>query len=275
MAEQAVAAAAPPSPEEVLTEVIALASALDGVGAVVGAYEGFTYAVQARDPSLEMYADEIAAGSVAVLEAARSRVPGDEGNARVVMAEYGERGLLVADAGEKFTVAIVGEKRVLEELAAPVERIVRRTPLTCPSCGTNLDVRSMTCPSCGKVIPFTAKACPFCGYRPETRRCPSCGAELHVGVDRVELATAVKRRPAVEAEAKPREEAKPAAAPAPAAPAAAGPSDGTLVALAGAATAAYYAITYAAGVDPVTATLAGAPALALAWLTIFVRRGKK
>ncbi len=272
MAEQAVAAAAPPSPEEVLTEVIALASALDGVGAVVGAYEGFTYAVQARDPSLEMYADEIAAGSVAVLEAARSRVPGDEGSARVVMAEYGERGLLVADAGEKFTVAIVGEKRVLEELAAPVERIVRRTPLTCPSCGTNLDVRSMTCPSCGKVIPFTAKACPFCGYRPETRRCPSCGAELHIAVDRVELATAVRRKPAVE-EAKPKEEeAKPVAA-APAA--AAGPSDGTLVALAGAATAAYYAVAYAAGINPVTATLAGAPALALAWLTIFVRRSKK
>lgn len=273
MAEQAVAAAAPPSPEEVLTEVIALASSLDGVGAVVGAYEGFTYAVQARDPSLEMYADEIAAGSVAVLEAARSRVPGDEGNARVVMAEYGERGLLVADAGEKFTAAIVGEKRVLEELAAPVERIVRRTPLACPNCGANLDVRSMTCPSCGHVIPFTAKACPFCGYKPETRKCPSCGAELHIAVDRVELATAVRRRLAAEAAA--REEAKPAEAEAAAPAAAAGPSDGTLVVLAGAATAAYYAIAAAAGVSPVTATLAGAPALALAWLTIFVKRSQR
>jgi len=260
MAEQATAAS---SPEEVLTEVIALTSSLDGVDLVVGAYEGFTYTVQARDTSLEMFADEIAASSTAILEAARGRLPGDEAAPRVVIAEYGGKALLVGDVGDKFTVAVVGDKRVLEEAAGVVERLLRRSPLLCPSCGANLDVYTYSCPGCGKTIPFTAKACPFCGHREETRSCPSCGARLRLYVARVEPAEAP-------AAAKPKTAAPlHEAAPAPAAAS----GDATLAALMGGATAAYFAIAViGAGMNPALAALAAAPLLAASWLTLYTLR---
>ncbi len=259
MAEQVTAVS---SPEEVLTEVIALASSIDGVDLVVGAYEGFTYTVQAKDASLEMFADEIAASSTAILEAARGRLPGDEANPRVVIAEYGDKAVLVGDVGEKFTVAIVGEKRVLEEAAGVVERLIRRTPLLCPSCGANLDVHTYTCPSCGKTIPFTAKACPFCGYREETRSCPNCGAKLRLYVARVEPAEAAAKPAAAPAAAEAVEEAT-----------AAGVDEATLAALMGGATAAYFAISVlGAGMNPGMAALAAAPLLAASWLTLYTLR---
>ena len=267
MAEQVTVAAS--SPEEVLTEVIALASSLDGVDMVVGAYEGFTYTVQARDTSLEMFADEIAASSAAILESARGRLPGDEANAKVVIAEYGDKAILVGDVGDKFTVAVVGEKRVLEEAAAAIERLLRRTPLHCPSCGANLDVYTYTCPSCGKTIPFTAKACPFCGYREEVRSCPSCGTSLRLAVNRVEPAAAVA------APAKPE---IPAAEEAAAEATAGGPDRATLTAVVGGATAAYFAIALGAGMNPVLATIAVSPLLAASWLSLAALRsetGKK
>jgi len=251
------------SPEEVLTEIIALSGNVDGVDLVVGAYEGFTYTVQARDTSLEMFADEIAASSTAILEAARGRLPGDEATPRVVIAEYGDKAVLVGDIGDKFTVALVGEKRVLEELAGPVERLIRRSPLLCPSCGTNLDVHTFTCPSCGKTIPFTAKACPFCGYREETRSCPSCGARLRLYVGRVEPAEAA---PA----AKPVEAAAPATA---AAGEAGGGDTATLAALLGGATAVYFVVTViGANISLPVALLAGSPLLAASWFTLYVMR---
>lgn len=265
MAEQVAVAAS--SPEEVLTEVIALAGSLDGVDMVVGAYEGFTYTVQARDASLEMFADEIAASSAAILESARGRLPGDEANAKVVIAEYGDKAVLVGDVGDKFTVAVVGEKRVLEEAAAAVERLLRRTPLHCPSCGANLDVYTYTCPNCGKTIPFTAKACPFCGYREEVRSCPSCGTGLRLAVSRVEVAAAAAAAPA-KPEALAVEKAAVEASEG-------APSKATLTAVVGGATAAYFAIALGAGMNPVLATIAVSPLLAASWLSLAALRSEK
>ncbi len=266
MAEQAVTTVAAP-PEEVLTEIVALASSVDGVDIVVGAYEGFTYTVQAQNPELELYADEIAASSVAIIESARGRVPGEEANPRIIISEYGDKALLIGDLGEKFTVAVVGGKRVLEETAAPIERLIRRQPFKCPSCGANLDVHSMTCERCGKRIPLTAKACPYCGHRPEIRRCPSCGAELVVTPEKVESASAALAVPRTPA---------PAPAAAAEAPAAgtttSGAVDTTMLAIGGAATVVYYIAMYGAGVGPLKATLAGAPILAALWLVLFTKR---
>ncbi len=268
MAEQAVTTIAAP-PEEVLTEIVALASSIDGVDIVVGAYEGFTYTVQAQNPELELYADEIAASSVAIIESARGRVPGEEASPRIIISEYGDKALLIGDLGEKFTAAVIGEKRVLEEAAAPIERLIRRQPFKCPSCGANLDVHNMTCERCGKRIPLTAKACPYCGHRPEIRRCPSCGAELVITPEKVETASAALAVPRTPV---PAPTAAAAEAPAAAGASTSGITDTVLLTVGGAATIAYYIAMYGAGVGPLKATLAGAPMLAALWLVLFARR---
>ena len=249
-------------PEEVLTYIVALASSVDGVEAVVGVHEGFTYTVHASNPDYEVYADEVAAAAVDILKASHGRILGDEPAPRVVLTEYREKGLLVADLGKDFAAAIVGDKKALTALVLPVERIVSRTPLTCPKCGAILDIYSYTCPSCGRKIPFTATVCPHCGaYTPE-RSCPSCGTMLRISVSRVEPAEA---RPAERREAAREVERRPARP-------AAGFSTGTAVLLGGAVTATYYLVAYAAGLTPFWATVAGAPALVATWLTLFMAR---
>jgi len=254
-------------PEEVLTYIVTLASSLDGVEAVIGVHEGFTYTIHTSNPDYEVYADEIAAAAVDILKASHGRIIGDDAAPRVVLTEYREKGLLVADLGKDFAAAIVGDKRVLGVLVLPIERIVAQSPLACPKCGAVLDIHSYTCPGCGRRIPFTVTVCPWCGVYTPQRSCPSCGAMLKISVSRVELVQEKREERREAPVAVPRTAAKPEAGggllPTPIA-----------VAVGAAATATHYMISYLAGLKPLHATLAGAPALATLWYLLLTSRRK-
>lgn len=183
------------APEEILTGLIALASSTDGIDIVVAAHEGFTYAVNARNPEYEILADELAALASAYLQAIRQRIPGGEVYARVAMGEYEGKAILVADVGEGFTFLAMGEYAGVKAIFDPVLRIVEGKPFKCPACGVVLDIYTGRCPGCGRLVPVTQPTCPFCGYTVSSRPCPNCGKMLSLSVSRVELA-----RPGGEAE---------------------------------------------------------------------------
>ena len=242
------------SPEERITSIVALASSVDGIDIVVAAHEGFTYSVQALNPEYEIYADELAAASTVYLESSWQKLAG---NARAILADQGGKALLVADVGEGFTVAILGERQAVESLLDPVRRLARGAPISCPNCSAVLDVHTYTCPSCGKRIPFTATLCPYCGTVSPARSCPNCGAELMLVLGRVEPAKAEKQRSAVAVT--PRAQS----------------NEGELVSeekgetsllirltIGGGVVVAYYASSLLLGIDPVVATIVGAAPLA-------------
>jgi RNA polymerase subunit RPABC4/transcription elongation factor Spt4 len=250
------------APEEKLTAVMTLASSVDGVELVVGAHEGLTYAVNAVNQEAQVYADELASLSASYLTSLSSGFIG--GKAKIALATFAGRALLMADLGEGFTVAILGDPRAIGALLDPVKRIVDGRPLRCPKCGANLEVYTIQCPNCGRRIPFGTRVCPFCGTVIEERRCPNCGTSLRLQVDRVVEASAVEQK----AEAA-------AAAPAGGAAGRAGRLrvvvDGRRVLAAAVVTAAYYLIALGAGLDALTATVAGLVPLATAYTLLFTK----
>ncbi|KSW12447.1 hypothetical protein CF15_06905 [Pyrodictium occultum] len=255
------------SPEEVLTRLIALASSVDGIDVTVAAYEGFTYAVNARNPDYEAAADELAAIASAYLQAFRQRIPGGEIAARVALGEYKGRAVLVADVGGGFTFIALGEYPGVSSLLDPVRRLVEGKPLRCPSCGVVLDVYTATCPSCGHTTPFTQPVCPFCGHVLNRKPCPNCGTMLSLSVSRVEAVKAaaepsVGEKVAEEAAA-PAEAERAAAAPITAGPNSLRRLKTMLKVIIGSSVAViYFASAYLLGADMTAAALAGIVPLA-------------
>lgn len=255
------------APEEKLTAIMTLASSVDGVELVVGAHEGLTYAVNAVKEEMQIYADELASMSASYLGGLSSGFIG--GKARIALATFAGRALLMADIGEGFTVAILGDPRAVGSLLEPVKRILEGNPLRCPKCGANLEVYTVQCPSCGRRLPFGARMCPYCGAVIEERTCPNCGAKLRLAVDRVEMATAVPRA-APQARAEAAEAATVAAG--------SGGGRGLRVVVdwvrllaAATVTAAYYLISLGAGIDAATATVAGLVPLAAVFTLLFTK----
>jgi RNA polymerase subunit RPABC4/transcription elongation factor Spt4 len=250
------------APEEKLTAIMALASSVDGVELVVGAHEGLTYAVNAVNHEAQVYADELASLSASYLGGLSGGFIG--GIARIALATFAGRALLVADIGEGFTVAIMGDPRAIGSLLDPVRRIVEGRPLRCPKCGANLEVHTIQCPSCGKRIPFGAKVCPYCGTVIEKRQCPNCGISLRLEVDRVAEMAAEQKPAPIQAT--------------PAATAKAGRAGGlrvifdwTRILAAAVITATYYLISLGAGIDAVTATITGLIPLAASYTLLFTK----
>lgn len=192
------------TPENKLTAIITLASSVDGVDIVVGAHEGLLYSVEAPNPDMQPYAEELASLSTSYIEASGGRALA--GNASVVIASHRDKALLVANIGEGYTVAVLGRPEAISSLLAPVRRIVEASPLKCPECGALLDVFTQTCPRCGRRVPFGVPSCPFCGADLSVKKCPNCGTSLRLAEERLEpLREARVEKPAVAT--KPAEEA--------------------------------------------------------------------
>ena len=190
------------APENKLTAIVTLAAAVDGVDIVVGAHEGLVYSVEAPNPDMQPYAEELAslsAGYAETITSSRALA----GKASVIVASHRDKSLLVADIGEGYTVAILGEPSAISALLAPVRRIVEGKPLQCPKCGALLEVFTQTCPRCGRRVPFGVASCPFCGADLSIRTCPNCGTRLRLVEERLELVEAEALR---EAAATPRPE---------------------------------------------------------------------
>ncbi|ABM80118.1 zinc ribbon domain-containing protein [Hyperthermus butylicus] len=243
------------SPEEKLTSIMTLAAGVDGVDLVVGAHEGLAYSVNAPNPEMQIYADELASLSTSYLEAASHSAVG--GRTQLAIAGYASRSLLVADLGEGFTISILGDPRATTALFEPVRRILEGRPLKCPKCGAMLEIYTYTCPSCGRRLTFGTAVCPYCGAYNVSRTCPNCGTSLRLAVDRLEEATAPAARPALAEAAKER----------------VGFTVSALrVLLAGAITAAYYLSSLIAGLSLLEATVAGAAPLAASYILLFTKK---
>ncbi len=172
------------TPENRLTAIVTLAAAVDGVDIVVGAHEGLVYSVEAPNPDMQPYAEELASISAGYVETVTTRALA--GKASVIVASHRDKSLLVADIGEGYTVAVLGEPSAISALLAPVRRIVEGKPLQCPKCGALLEVFTQTCPRCGRRVPFGAPSCPFCGADLSIKACPNCGASLRLVEERLE-----------------------------------------------------------------------------------------
>ena len=177
------------TPENKLTAIITLAAAVDGVDIVVGAHEGLVYSVEAPNPDMQPYAEELASISAGYVETVTARALA--GKASVIVASHRDKSLLVADIGEGYTVAVLGEPSAISALLAPVRRIVEGKPLQCPKCGALLEVFTQTCPRCGRRVPFGVTSCPFCGADLSVKTCPNCGTSLRLVEERLEPAEEV------------------------------------------------------------------------------------
>ena len=195
------------TPENRLTAIVTLAAAVDGVDIVVGAHEGLVYSVEAPNPDMQPYAEELASLSAGYVETVTSRALA--GKASVIVASHRDKSLLVADIGEGYTVAILGEPSAISALLAPVRRIVEGKPLQCPKCGALLEVFTQTCPRCGRRVPFGVASCPFCGADLSAKTCPNCGTRLRLVEERLEP---IEAEAAKEAAATPRPEQEKAVA---------------------------------------------------------------
>jgi hypothetical protein len=178
------------TPEAKLTAATALATGVDGVDIVVAAHEGLLYNVEAKNPELELYAEELASLSTSYVEIPSSRAL--SGKPLVVTASYRGKALLVANIGGGYTLAVLGDERAIGSLVEPLSRIISGTPLQCPKCGANLEVFTQTCPRCGRRVPFGAISCPFCGADLSLKTCPNCGTSLRLSENRLEAVEQAK-----------------------------------------------------------------------------------
>ena len=246
------------TPEEALTQVITLANGVDGVDAVIGLHEGLVYTVQSSRPEFEQKVDEYVGHINEMLTLMEKRVVDGGGKAETLIVSSRERGLLIADLGERFTAVVVGDKNVLKSMSDSVERIVGRNLLRCPACKGILDVHNYRCPVCGKSIPFTSAVCPHCGAYTPVRECPICKTPLRLKPGSVEAA----EREELEAIA-PRARAPRAVA------VEAGGNTVLDFIVGSAATLSYFVVTIGTGIDPLRAVLAGLPAILGIWLVLF------
>lgn len=243
------------TPEEALTQVITLASGVDGVDAVIGLHEGLVYTVHSPRPEFEQKVDEYVGHINEMLTLMEKRLVDGREKTETMLASSGRRAVLAANLGDRFTVVLVGDKNALKSLSDNVERIVGRGLLRCPACNGILDVHNYRCPVCGKNIPFTSPICPHCGAHTPVRECPLCKTPLRVKSGAVEAAE--------------KEELE---RPRPGAPAAvvAGYRGDTMLDLlvGGAATLAYFVVTIGSGIEPLKAVLAGLPAILGMWFVL-------
>ncbi len=248
------------TPEEALTQVITLASGVDGVDAVIGLHEGLVYTVHSPRPEFEQRVDEYVGRINEMLTLMEKRVVDGGEKAETMLVSSGRRAVLAADLGDRFTVVLVGDRNALKSLSDSVERIVGRSLLRCPACNGILDVHNYRCPVCGKNIPFTSPLCPHCGAYTPVRECPLCKTPLRVKPGAVETAE--------------KEELEVLKPKAPVAAPEYGGRDMLGFLVGSAATLAYFVVTIGSGIEPLKAVLAGLPAILGIWLVLLWGRKK-
>ncbi|BEP17336.1 hypothetical protein PYJP_06880 [Pyrofollis japonicus] len=251
------------SPEAKLTAATALAAGVDGVDIVVAAHEGLVYNVEAKNPELELYAEELASLSVSYLEAPPSRALNAKPS--IIVASHMDRALLIANIGGGYTLAALGDPRAISSLIEPLSRIINGTPLRCPKCGANVEVFTQTCPRCGRRVPFGIASCPFCGADLSLKTCPNCGTSLRLVENRLEV---VEKPETVEVAATAPSEERARAEEKPLRPIP--PKIGVSVASLGAAI--YFILVYGFKLPMLESTIAGIVPIAISYILGLARR---